>query len=405
MINAKSFYKLVKDYPVKSVDGALCFEISGDLPHSDLEVATKAFGFSPRGSIIRDNVLTLKSDAISWEDSQKKYFVSYDELLRDFLNKGKVPLRSLVYDAQDKKVHLLTDESPLNKKLIIVDLFIKLLAKLSDQSAPESGARAGYTRNVFFIKSDATANKYEVNTKLTWAQLSSALPKKLKHLENLISIIQQLDSCIKLGDIQDAERKNCMRSALDSLMSKAPNYSSMFAHLIAQIEDLKVLYTDHHDMFLNEFSVNKVIQEITAKDLEYVTKINEFTSSAQTKALAIPGAMVAIAAVLKVNSGLSAFGVFFGLVLTTIIIDRCLSIYKKCFNHIDVHIENMFSQYDNLSTESKVRQKAIDTQNNLIKLNRNAIFGLEFIRMVIWATVLFSAAYLSSQYYIPLLKL
>ncbi|WP_373947945.1 hypothetical protein [Vibrio pomeroyi] len=395
------FYELIQSYPATAdkENSSISINLPENCDQINLTSAAQNFGFKPRGSIIRGNVLQLKPDALFWPDHKlKNYYVSHDELICDFLNTGKIRAGSLVYNSVTKKVELLSESSLLNKKLEITHSFIKLLVKLSDQSVPESGPKEGFTKTVFFIKSGDSANKYELETKLSWNELKSALPNDPEQLANIEAVITQLESRISLGDIQDSERKNCMRSALDSLMSKAPKQSTMFGYLLSLIEPLKSIYTDHHDMFLSEFSVNKVLQEITAKDLEYVTKINEFTSSAQTKALAIPGAMVAIAAVLRTTSSLSAFGVLIGLVLTTAIIDRCLSIYKKSFLHIDKHIENVFDQYDNLAQESKVRLQAEATRKNLYKLNREAKLGLEFIRGIVWATVLIAGFYLMTQY-------
>ncbi|MDA0107811.1 hypothetical protein OH456_06635 [Vibrio sp. La 4.2.2] len=399
MPNSKRFFDLIKNCPaeVEEEDNILRLSLPASSDLDTIELAAKEFGFLPRSSIVRNSKLELLPNKLFWDEGESKYYVSYEKLLKEFFSKGKIITGSLVYNSETKKVDHITNNSPLKKQLDIVKSFIELLVKLSDQSLPDSGFMEGFEKTVFFIKTDETANKYEVGTSLTWQQLNGALPSKLDDLMALDSLVSVLISKVTLGDAQDAERKNCMRSALDTLMSKASSNRTLFYYLLSRIEDLNSTYNDHHNMFLSEFSVNKVIQEIAEKDLEYITKINEFTSSAQTKALAIPGAMVAIAAILKTNSSFSAFGVMMGLVLTAIIIDRCLSIYKSSFLHIDKHIKNVFKQYEHLAVESKVRSKAEKTKSSLLKLNTKAKLSLEFIRGVVWVTVIVAGIFLVTQ--------
>lgn len=407
MSSSPLFHELIQDYPaiVDSKSGDISIHLPDSCDQDGLLLAAKKFGFAPRGSMIRDNVLRLKPDALFWPDHDKKnYFINYDELVSDFLNTGKIRVGSLVYNSSTQKVDLLSESSLLNRQLEITHSFIKLIVALSDQCLPEIGPRKGFSKTVFFIKTGDSANKYELQTKLSWSELRSALPNDNLQLSNIETVIEQLHSCISLGDIQDSERKNCMRSALDTLMSKSPNQNSMFGYLLSLIDQLKSIYSDHHDMFLSEFSVNKVLQEIAGKDLEYVTKINELTSSSQTKALAIPGAFVAIAAVLRTTNSFSAFGVFVGLIFTTMIIDRCLSVYRDSFLHIDGHIKNVFEQYDKLSQESKVRLKAEEAKTKLERLNKDAKFSLSFIRGIVWATVLITAFYLITLYHLQIPK-
>lgn len=65
--------------------------------------------------------------------------------------------------------------------------------------------------------------------------------------------------------------------------------------------------------FTQEVSVNKILNELDEKNLEFTSKINEFISSNQTKALTIPGALIAAGGLVKANETTEAILIIAGL--------------------------------------------------------------------------------------------
>lgn len=390
-----NFYDLIKELPVVRTDSDLTISLSEGTNIESLKCSATDFGLRDRlFNLSPDkNSFCLKPDSIYWTESRKKYFVSFDSLLADFLSSSNIPINYLVFDDKAKRLVALTEDSVHYKRLKILKEFISLLAELSDQAFPESGVVCGYTKMLFFVKSDDKVNKIQTSLNFEWSELSAALPQQ--KLTDINESIVRLKAFTKENDIQAAERKSCLRSALDSLISTAPDEENVFISLVKRILSLEKAYVDHHNMFLSEFNVNKLIQEIDEKELDYISEVNDLTSSAQTKALAIPGAFVAVAAIMKINDSPSAFFVFVGLFLTSMVIDRCLSIYKSSFSHLDRHIISTFKIYKNLDKDNRVRKKAHRTKRQLIKVNRNAKMGLEFIRGIVWVTVISCAIFLT----------
>lgn len=175
-----------------------------------------------------------------------------------------------------------------------------------------------------------------------------------------------------------------MRSAFDVLIQGLDEEKEIFTHTLSNIVSFYKKYTEHHNMFLSDFTINKVIQEINAKDLEYTGKINDIASSVQTKALAIPGAMVAITAVMKVDNMASAIGVVIALLLTCLVIQKSLDIYNDTFKHLSKQINNVFSRYQVLSQKSEVRNEAKITEQALNNLIEKGKKGLSYVSRIIW---------------------
>ncbi|EHR1135704.1 hypothetical protein KUK83_002515 [Vibrio parahaemolyticus] len=393
--HSTDFFDLVKDLPVTKNGKSLTIALNQDTDVDAIKRSVDDFGIrSQTFSLSADQKsFDLKPDSVYWHGGNKKYFDSFDSLLKDFRSSANIPLGHLVLDSNIKRLIVLSEDSVHYKRLHILEEYISLLAKLCDQAFPDSGVMCGYSKMLFFVKYHDTVNRIQTSLEFSWEDLTQALPHD--KLTDIYQAIIRLKAFTNDSDVQAAERKSCLRSALDSLISSSPDTENVVISLIKRILLLEKTYIDHHNMFLSEFNVNKLIQEIDEKELDYISEINDLTSSAQTKALAIPGAFVAVATIMKINESLSAFFVLVGLVFTSIIIDRCLSIYKSSFRYLDRHIISTFEIYKKLDKENKVRKKAHKTKVQLIKVNKNAKMGLEFIRGVIWATVIACAIFLT----------
>ena len=67
-----------------------------------------------------------------------------------------------------------------------------------------------------------------------------------------------------------------------------------------------------YEIYTKRFSVNKILNELDEKNLEFTSKINEFISSNQTKALTIPGALIAAGGLVKANETTEAILIIAG---------------------------------------------------------------------------------------------
>ncbi|WP_440887996.1 hypothetical protein [Vibrio sp. WZ-1] len=337
----------------------------------------------------------VKTGAIYW-NSGKFLFTSDESLFEECETQNKVPEGLLYFDKGNNRFIEFDSNLDLYKQ---IEIFLKLrtlLTEIADYSIHNEEV-------IFLIKNDDGGVKHKVSLSLDYQSFVEVFADKEIDLAESVRLLDKLQQKVSLDDAQDKERRNCMRSAFDVIVQGLNNESEIFPYTLANIAKFDATYTAHHNMFLSEFTINKVIQEINTKDLEYTGKINDITSSVQTKALAIPGAMVAIAAVMKVESYSSAFGVIIALFLTCLTIQKSLDIYKDSFKHLSKQVVNVFSRYQVLSHKSQVRAEARTTEDALATLIDKGENGLKFVSKIIWgvwfASVILVCLKLGETYY------
>ncbi|EEO04518.1 hypothetical protein [Vibrio cholerae] len=318
----------------------------------------------------------IKTGSRYWNRG-KFIFTSDESLFEECDTQSKVPEGLLYFDKINNKLIKFNSELDLHNKLEIFVELRNLLTKLSDHMIPNEEV-------IFLIKNDNGGVKHRVPISLDYESFAETFTNQTIELKESVRLLGKLQQKISLDDAQDKERRNCMRSAFDVLIQGLDEEKEIFTHTLANIVSFYKKYTEHHNMFLSDFTINKVIQEINAKDLEYTGKINDIASSVQTKALAIPGAMVAITAVMKVDNMASAIGVVVALLLTCLVIQKSLDIYNDTFKHLSKQINNVFSRYQILSQKSEVRNEAKITEQALNKLIEKGERGLNYVSRIIW---------------------
>ncbi|NVC94613.1 hypothetical protein FC650_13380 [Vibrio natriegens] len=375
-MSAQKVLDLFEKQIIKSTsDNDVCFELASTETKDAFSQAINDAGYK---ETIRhyDGKCQVKTGAIYW-NSGKFLFTSDESLFEECETQNKVPEGLLYFDKENNRFVEFNSNLDLHKQL---EIFIKLralLTEIADYSIHNEEV-------IFLIKNDDGGVKHKVSLSLDYESFVQAFTDKEIDLSESVKLLNKLRQAISLDDAQDKERRNCMRSAFDVIIQGLNNESEIFSYTLANIVKFDATYTAHHNMFLSEFTINKVIQEINTKDLEYTGKINDITSSVQTKALAIPGAMVAIAAVMKVESYSSAFGVVIALFLTCLTIQKSLDIYKDSFTHLSKQVTNVFSRYQVLSHKSQVRTEAKTTEEALGNLIEKGENGLSFVSKIIW---------------------
>ncbi|CAH7221705.1 conserved hypothetical protein [Vibrio chagasii] len=377
---AQQVLTLLDKQKLELKEDQLLVELVEPMSQAQLEEGLKFAGYKSPLRALR-NKTQIKVGTTHWSEGQ--FIYTNEESIFDVCDtQAKVPDNLLYFDESNSKLFEFSSDVDFYKKLSLFVGLRKLLTDLSDHCVPNEQV-------VFLIKNEGGGVKHEVSITLEYEELVKAYSDGVD-LDKSLKLLLKLQQAINLDDEQDKERKNCMRSAFDVLIQGLSNESDIFPYCLANIIKFYKTYTEHHTMYLSDFTINKVIQEINTKDLEYTGKINDITSSVQTKALAIPGAMIAISAVMKVDSISSAVGVVVALFLTCLVIDKSLNIYQASFAHLDKQINNVFSRYQVLSQKSEVRCEAKNTEQALNVLIGKGKSGLYFVRLVIWGVWLFS---------------
>lgn len=129
------------------------------------------------------------------------------------------------------------------------------------------------------------------------------------NLKNALEFIKVLS----IDDAQSPERISIMRAALLDVLEEDDNKS--ITSLINKSAKLYKRYNELLDLYTKKFSVNKILNELDQKNLEYTSKINEFVSSSQSKVFTIPGVLIAIGGLAKASGFLDSILIFIGLLM------------------------------------------------------------------------------------------
>ncbi len=334
---------------------------------------------------IRQNSVNISLSAVNWSDSCPIY-MCWDDLFSIVENKSKLPPYFFILEGKQSSF-----EDTQNKRALeLFCSFRQLLTSLADQcEPPHSGPAKGSRKLFYIIETDDGVAKYDFKPTLKWNELKDV------HTENgQLSLVEKLLKLINLGDSQDTERRSVMRSAFHEIISSCHSNCDIFRKVICSIENFHKRYEEHHDLFVRRFSINKTLHSINEKDLTYTSKINEILSSAQNKALTIPGALIVIGAVMKVDQVVDGIAVAIGMLITTIIVHRSLEVHNSTFVHIEKQISAEFKRYDVLNEKVEIRQKAKLTIADLSDLLSKAKKNSNFMKKSIWFICALALAYI-----------
>lgn len=326
----------------------------------------------------RKGVLTLSLDAEYWKNDCP-VFQSWEQLYKLAIRSSSLPAEFLVIENFTSSL----DDSNRAKQIELFCRVRKLLAQLSDHCEPEKGVAKGSKKLLFIIETDSNVCKHEFKPVVDWGFVSST-----PDIDSALQSIEKLIGFLNVGDRQDSERRSVMRSALNDLINTCSGAEAIFPTILKSIKELLRKYDEHHDLFVKRFSVNKVLHEINEQDLNYTSKINEIISSAQNKALAIPGALIAIGAIMKIDHLIDGFAVAVGILITTIIVNRSLNVHLATFTHIKKQVGSEFKRYDTLNEDADIRKQAKATNKALSKLLKDASDNALFIKRCIWGILL-----------------
>ncbi|QLQ98875.1 hypothetical protein H0910_07500 [Providencia alcalifaciens] len=196
------------------------------------------------------------------------------------------------------------------------------------------------------------------------------------------------DNILKVLDINDAqstERESIMRTAIFELIKDNENKSLI--SVIDAGDKIYVRYQNLLELYTKRFSVNKILSELEQKQLEYTTKINDFVSSSQNKAFAIPGALIAVGGLAKSGGFFDSVLIFIGLYLiyrvTYISNEILLDSYESLKNSLNDLIKR-YSKFDEgievrdaaSKIDSDIKIKIDNAEKRIKKINEMGVIML-----------------------------
>lgn len=121
----------------------------------------------------------------------------------------------------------------------------------------------------------------------------------LKNVENdfLNSIIiSPCDvSTLTSVDLHSYERKLVLRTSLIELYNDSSGKYSFLSSILQSPQKLWDLFSINYEIYINKYSINKVIHEIETQKLDFLSKLNSLVQEHQTKSLSIPAVLVSTA--------------------------------------------------------------------------------------------------------------
>lgn len=380
-----SFFSILHENKVDASSELITIQSDEGFDANNIEKYLNGIGYEfDSYRTIRGNKVELSLTAVNWNE-KCPFFETWQKVFDEVDTSSILP--SFYYVLEDKTSNF--DEHINAKKLQVFCKVRELLAQLSDHCEPSSGSAKGSRKLIYIVELENSISKHEFQPSIAWSELSKA-----NNIENSLPLAKKLLKAINVGDSQDIERKNVLRSAFSELISGCVDQNEIFSTIIRSLAELDRKYDAHHELFVKRFSVNKVLLEINEQDLKYTSKINEIVSSAQNKALTIPGALIAIGAIMKIDHPADAIAVGVGLVVTTIIVHRSLGVHEATVEHISNQVNSDFKRYDTLNEKAEIRAQAVSTAKDLNILLKKASKNSRFIKKCIWLILTSSLLFL-----------
>ncbi|SDQ87409.1 hypothetical protein SAMN04490195_2173 [Pseudomonas moorei] len=358
---------------------------------NEVSLAFKAVGYA--SEIEREDVgdefkFSLSNESSKWSEKRKLFFYANDEdFWAAFTNDANSD--SYYYITECKATNIPGFASLFSNKVECYVIWRKVLELLVDHV----GTRTSMNEFIYFIAGDKSAKKYEVNPVIAFGEFSDGFD------EGLQKIAKSLFDHLKVDDAHQLERKSVMRTALADILGE-DHTGSPFVWVVSQGAKLFKKYREHYDNYTHRFSVNKLLTEIEEKNLEYTNKINDFITGSQTKAFALPGVLVGIAALVK-SAGMAEMALIcVGLMMVRSLTKTANDIYFDSFDNLLIQIKKGFEKYKKTEVAEEVKESAEDTQSKIEGLISKAKKRLEYIDKVAYVMLLSGFSFLAYKLYL-----
>lgn len=246
--------------------------------------------------------------------------------------------------------------APFVNSVYLVFKVRKLISKVADHYI------ASDQKALFFVSDEGKGVKKDVVLSLSIDDVH-----KIKFEKSSLVSIDELFNIIKSDDVHRSEREEVFRRALTILLEEPHGDDPDFLWTINNIGRLHRKYKEQYEIYFHNFSVSKLLNEIDQKSLEFTSKLMEFVSSSQNKALSIPSAIIAIAALVRIGGVWEVILVVGGLWLVKQIVIMSNEAMSSTFEDLKNQVDKSFEKYKKIKDSSEVVNLAADNRRRLIK--------------------------------------
>lgn len=222
-----------------------------------------------------------------------------------------------------------------------------------------------------------------------------SIPETLSRVKEYEVDSNSLESAIKLenvlllDDAQSSERVSILKKAI----SDFAGVDSSFENIIFAGERVLNRYNDLLDLYTKRFSVDKILNEIESKNLEYTTKINDYISTSQSKAFTIPGALIAVGALVKIGGFLEGALILIGLYMIFFIAKTANDAQRESYENLARGLTESFERYHQFDEGTEVRKAAKNTLralNDKIDKATERLDGIDALgRWMVWLALIY----------------
>jgi len=294
--------------------------------------------------------LYINRAADSWDNKEIAFYQTHSGFWQQVRNYKKLP--DFFFIMEDKSSSC--DSSPSKRVYCYKAFFLwkELLTSLSDH--------CDNNQIIMFISNDKGGKKIEMPVFLNNSGLDELDDPVLIYESAL-----QLKGWLDIKDAHEKERLSVMRTALAEVIDTLSDSNDIFLSLMKKAKNLLNKYDELYDIYTKRFSINKILNELDEKSLEYTSKINEYISSSQNKALTIPGALIAVGALAKVGGLLEGAIILGGLWMIKRVTVTANDIYRDSFSSLEKRLENAFRKYLRFDEGKEIRENATEIEADL----------------------------------------
>lgn len=194
-------------------------------------------------------------------------------------------------------------------------------------------------------------------------------------------------------DLHSYERKLVLRSSLIELYNDSNEKNSFLSSVLISPQKLWDLFSINYEIYINKYSINKVIHEVETQKLDFLSKLNSLIQEHQTKSLSIPAVLVSTA-IIKGWSSSGLLLIFVAMLLTCSVVILGIRNAKKSLSDIiessnktmilftkenvnedDEALTNRINQIA-IEALAKLSTKKVDAEKTLNKLEILIFIGL-----------------------------
>lgn len=250
--------------------------------------------------------------------------IGWFESITDFFKNLRVTIKNEKTFFDDFYINNSTeqDRDKLRKSVDAYKNWCKILTKISDHIEYD---RQNWWPTYIFVMEGGKSKKIT----------TYKLP--LKNLEDSFLIDIDTEPCdmdtLTSADLHSYERKLVMRSSLIELYNEFSEKELFLSDILKKPYKLWELFSLNYEIYINKYSINKVINDVEIQKLDFLSKLNSLVQEHQTKSLTIPAVLVSTA-IIKGWTSSGLLLIFVAMLLTCAVVIIGIRNAKNSLNDI-----------------------------------------------------------------------